>query len=439
MQKNKLKFRPASRAIALEPRLLFDGAGAVAVVDAQADQPAEPPPAPAAEAPAPAPEAAPEPAAAAESPASTGSGDGGASADADADDNAASPAATAQGTCDDESGGDGSDEGASAADEDDATGVVSADGEADTDLGADSAADTDASTDATDEEATASAAADEAGDDTDTDTDPAAIDALEEQTATLVVVDARVAEQEGFTLDVPANVTVRVVQSDESGLDAVGNELASHPGRQYGTIHIISHGTPGSLSLGNELIAGGSLTEAQRDKLLGWALYLTDEADILLYGCDIAAGSEGEAFITELAHLTGADIAASTDATGAAELGGNWVLEVSTGAIEATALTVAGFNGLLAALPTVAITDLPAAGDLLIGESFEFGLAFTNPGDDGYGPYIDLFLPRGPMVTTASPSMASPIWAARSTIRSSRSTAAARPHIPMLVTPPISP
>lgn len=395
MQKNKLKFRPASRAIALEPRLLFDGAGAVAVVDAQADQPAEPPPAPAAEAPAPAPEAAPEPAAAAESPASTGSGDGGASADADADDNAASPAATAQGTCDDESGGDGSDEGASAADEDDATGVVSADGEADTDLGADSAADTDASTDATDEEATASAAADEAGDDTDTDTDPAAIDALEEQTATLVVVDARVAEQEGFTLDVPANVTVRVVQSDESGLDAVGNELASHPGRQYGTIHIISHGTPGSLSLGNELIAGGSLTEAQRDKLLGWALYLTDEADILLYGCDIAAGSEGEAFITELAHLTGADIAASTDATGAAELGGNWVLEVSTGAIEATALTVAGFNGLLAALPTVAITDLPAAGDLLIGESFEFGLAFTNPGDDGYGPYIDLFLPRG--------------------------------------------
>lgn len=395
VQKNKLKFRPASRAIALEPRLLFDGAGAVAVVDAQADQPAEPTPAPApaAEAPAPAPAAAPEPAAAAESPASTGSGDGGASADADADDNAASPAATAQGTGDDESD-DGSDEGASTADEADATDVVSADGEAEADTSADGEAD--ANTDTTDDAAT-SAAVDEAGDGDDT--DPAAIDAPEEALATLVVVDARVAEQEGFTLDVPANVTVRVVQNDESGLDAIGSELASNAGRQYGTIHIISHGTPGSLSLGNEVIAGGSLTEAQREKLLGWALYLTDEADILLYGCDVAADSEGEAFITELAHLTGADIAASTDATGAADKGGDWHLELSTGAIEATALSVAGFNSLLTAAPTVTITGLPTAGEVLIGEDFTFSLNFSNPGTapnpDGFGPYIDLFLPLG--------------------------------------------
>lgn len=389
MQKNKLKFRPASRAIALEPRLLFDGAGAVAVVDAQADQPAEPPPAPAAEAPAPAPAAAPEPAAAANTESVSATGDGDGSADADADDTVVSPAST-QSAGDDESGDDGSDEGASTADEAYATDVVSADGEAEADTSADGEAD--ANTDTTDDAAT-SAAVDEAGDGDDT--DPVAIDAPEEEPATLVVVDARVAEQEGFTLDVPANVTVRVVQSDESGLDAVGNELASHPGRQYDTVHIISHGTPGSLSLGNEVISGGSLSAAQRDKLLGWGLYLTEDADILLYGCDIAAGSEGEAFITELAHLTGADIAASTDATGAEEQGGDWDLELATGAIEATALSVAGFNGLLAALPTVAITDLPAAGDLLIGENFEFGLAFTNPGDDGYGPYIDLFLPRG--------------------------------------------
>lgn len=389
MSKNKRVFRPSSRAIALEPRLLFDGAGAVAVVDAQADQPAEPAPAPApaaeAPAPAPAPEAAPEPAAAANTESVSATGDGDSSADAD--DTVVSPAAT-QSAGDDESD-DGSDEEASAADEDDATDVVSADGEAEADTSADGEAD--ASTDTTDDAATL-AAVDEAGDGDDT--DPAAIDAPTEEATTLVVVDARVAEQEGFTLDVPANVTVRVVQNDESGLDAVSNELASNPGRQYDTVHIISHGTPGSLSLGNEVISGGSLTAAQREKLTGWALYLTDEADILLYGCDIAAGSEGEAFITEMAHLTGADIAASTDATGAEELGGDWDLELATGAIEATALTVAGFNGLLAAKPTVAIT-VPAAGEVLIGENFDFTLTFSNPGDDGYGPYIDLFLPLG--------------------------------------------
>jgi len=348
VQKNKLKFRPASRAIALEPRLLFDGAGAVAVVDAQADQPAEPPqaPEPAAEAPA----AASAPAAAATEPAAA---DSSSDSDSDGASAVANPAA-AQSTSDDEDP-----DGATAAEQ---QAVSDADADEEVLLDTDDGLNT--GDEAVSDEETGAATETVAETDGD-DTDPVAIDAPEEAFATLVVVDARVAEQEGFTLDVPANVTVRVVQNDESGLDAIGSELASNAGRQYGTIHIISHGTPGSLSLGNEVIAGGSLTEAQREKLLGWALYLTDEADILLYGCDIAAGSEGEAFITELAHLTGADIAASTDATGAADLGGNWVLEVSTGAIEATALTVAGFNSLLTAAPTVAITGLPAAGEVL--------------------------------------------------------------------------
>lgn len=381
MSKNKRVFRPSSRAIALEPRLLFDGAGAVAVVDAQADQPAEPPqaPEPAAEAPA----SASAPAAAATEPAAADSSSDSDGGDGDGAGVVANPAA-AQSTSDDEDP-----DGATAAEQ---QAVSDADADEEVLLDTDDGLNT--GDEAVPDEETGAATETVAETDGD-DTDPVAIDAPEEAFATLVVVDARVAEQEGFTLDVPANVTVRVVQNDESGLDAVSNELASNPGRQYDTVHIISHGTPGSLSLGNEVISGGSLSAAQRDKLLGWGLYLTDEADILLYGCDIAAGSEGEAFITELAHLTGADIAASTDATGAEELGGDWDLELATGAIEATALSVAGFNGLLAALPTVAITDLPAAGDLLIGENFEFGLAFTNPGDDGYGPYIDLFLPRG--------------------------------------------
>ena len=42
----------------------------------------------------------------------------------------------------------------------------------------------------------------------------------------------------------------------------------------------------------------------------------------------------GQAFIGRLAELTGADVAASRDATGSAALGGNWNLEATTGAIE---------------------------------------------------------------------------------------------------------
>ena len=49
----------------------------------------------------------------------------------------------------------------------------------------------------------------------------------------------------------------------------------------------------------------------------------------------MAKGSVGEAFVTSFAKLTSADVAASTDITGAVALGGNWVLEKQTGIIEA--------------------------------------------------------------------------------------------------------
>jgi len=99
VSKNKRVFRPSSRAIALEPRLLFDGAGAVAVVDAQPDRPAEPAPAPA---PAPVAEA-PAPGAAADEHPAAGSSDS--ANDRDAAGVPASPA-VAQGASDDE-GADG--------------------------------------------------------------------------------------------------------------------------------------------------------------------------------------------------------------------------------------------------------------------------------------------------------------------------------------------
>ena len=52
--------------------------------------------------------------------------------------------------------------------------------------------------------------------------------------------------------------------------------------------------------------------------------------------------------------LTGADLAASTNATGSAARGGDWQLESSTGSIEARSL-VAAYDGLLAA-PTITDT-----------------------------------------------------------------------------------
>ena len=81
-------------------------------------------------------------------------------------------------------------------------------------------------------------------------------------------------------------------------------------------------------------------------------LFLSAEADLLIYGCDLAGDEDGISLTSSLAALTGADVAASTDGTGAASRGGDWVLEHATGSIE-TAVAVsaeaqAGWRGLLA-------------------------------------------------------------------------------------------
>ena len=60
---------------------------------------------------------------------------------------------------------------------------------------------------------------------------------------------------------------------------------------------------------------------------------MTANADVLLYGCDIAAGDSGTALVNELHVLTNENIAASTDTTGSSDLGGNWVLEAKSSTV----------------------------------------------------------------------------------------------------------
>src|SRR5690606_28436430 len=78
---------------------------------------------------------------------------------------------------------------------------------------------------------------------------------------------------------------------------------------------------------------------------------LNADGDILLYGCQVAEGDAGARFLETLANLTGADIAASIDYTGAHFLGGNWTLEAATGHIQSglvfTTIITADYGHLL--------------------------------------------------------------------------------------------
>ena len=102
---------------------------------------------------------------------------------------------------------------------------------------------------------------------------------------------------------------------------------------------------------------------------------LTEDGDILLYGCDIAAGEDGEAFIEELADLTAADIAASDDITGA---GGDWELEFNSGPIEANTIEAWDYqyslaNG-IASVNSNTVDKTPSSGNLNLNAAADGGI-----------------------------------------------------------------
>ncbi|MEA4926958.1 MAG: tandem-95 repeat protein [Syntrophomonadaceae bacterium] len=95
-------------------------------------------------------------------------------------------------------------------------------------------------------------------------------------------------------------------------------------------LNIISHGSGGRLEFANGVIDSRTLA-AHKDKWAQLSGYFSREGDIQLFGCNIAKGKAGKAFIEELAQITGADVAASINPTGAESKGGDWKLEAVTG------------------------------------------------------------------------------------------------------------
>jgi len=158
---------------------------------------------------------------------------------------------------------------------------------------------------------------------------------------TIVFVDEAVEDYELLVADVvdaqllaaqgAGDVDVVVLDSQRDGIAQITEALSAQQG--VSAIHILSHGSSGSLQLGNTQLGGGNLDQ-YADALASWNSALTGEADILLYGCNVADGQWGIDFIQDFSALTGADIAASSDRTGSAELGGDWELEILTGPID---------------------------------------------------------------------------------------------------------
>ena len=149
----------------------------------------------------------------------------------------------------------------------------------------------------------------------------------------IVFIDSRVTDYQSLIDGFTEPAEVFVLDGESDGLTQM---VAYLQGRTcIDAIHVISHGSQGALYLGSSVTDSGNLAmhESQLASIGG---ALTETGDILLYGCNVAQGDTGLQFISSLAQYTGADVAASTNATGAALLGGDWELEDQTGTLNVT-------------------------------------------------------------------------------------------------------
>ncbi len=142
-------------------------------------------------------------------------------------------------------------------------------------------------------------------------------------------VDSSVRDYERLLSGVASDVKIVILNETEDGLAQMAKALEGQS--NVGSIHILSHGANASLQLGSAAIDAAAL-QTRADVLADISDALTEDADILLYGCDVAASTTGKEFVEAIARLTAADVAASNDLTGKQ---GDWDLEFATGAIAA--------------------------------------------------------------------------------------------------------
>jgi uncharacterized delta-60 repeat protein len=175
-------------------------------------------------------------------------------------------------------------------------------------------------------------------------------------TKNLFFIDSHVADYETLIANLPMGSEWFLLNPEEDGIAQMVAVLSGYA--NLDSIQILSHGSPGTLYLGSTRLNNDNLANYS-NPLAQIGGSLTETGDMLLYGCNVAQGEAGLAFINTLAQMTGADVAASEGLTGPVELGGDGVLEQVSGNVQATSLPVNDLTGLLAVntAPTFVVSD----------------------------------------------------------------------------------
>ena len=231
------------------------------------------------------------------------------------------------------------------------------------------------------------------GEVTETEAAAESTDSAVEERLELVFIDTDTDDYEQLLDDLLAEkddgrqIEVILLDKDRDGVEQISETLALY--QDVDAVHLISHGTEGGVQLGDTWLSSDTLSSYEA-QLASWSNALSEDADLLFYGCDLAGSKAGETLVASIAQLTGADAAASTDLTGDADQGGDWELEFTVGQVESELAVSAAlqqeYQGTFATYTVTSLAD-SGAGSLREAitlsnasggaDTIEFGVAGT--------------------------------------------------------------
>ncbi|MEZ5739634.1 MAG: DUF4347 domain-containing protein [Burkholderiaceae bacterium] len=196
---------------------------------------------------------------------------------------------------------------------------------------------------------------------------PVAATQQQVQARELAVIDSRLTDVDQLIADLQQQqdggraLEWILVDAQTDGLTRLGEQLSQAQAAPYTAVHLLTHGDADGFELGAQRIDAGTL-RLQAAQIAQWSGGLAEDADLLIYGCDLASSAQGRELLTNLAMLTGADVAASDDITGA---GGDWTLEYQQGSREADIAV----SGVLAATWQGQLAIGPAGAETLVNNA----------------------------------------------------------------------
>ena len=160
----------------------------------------------------------------------------------------------------------------------------------------------------------------------------------------LIIIDASLSNYQSLIPDGNSSSVV-LLDSTQNGIQQITETLQNY--QNLSSIHILSHGESGLLQFGNVVLNSDSFAQYQAD-IASWGQALSATGDMLFYGCDFGSDEAGVELANRIAEVTDADVAVSNDLTGSLKLGGDWDLELNFGEVEAKALALSDYDGVLA-------------------------------------------------------------------------------------------